>query len=113
MKSKLILIPIPWSNWAMKKNQTFHDKSSPPALCDEDAGSVEHSTLVWFSRDELHKLSSGTSARYGPTRKWGSEKVRKPNPITTMPQPTHFGFDAPMRPPKYETGIRQKKLAMS
>jgi hypothetical protein len=33
--------------------------------------------------------------------------------MITTPQPTHFGFDAPTRPPKYETGIRQKKLAMS
>lgn len=97
----------------MKKNQTFHDKSSIPPLFDEDDESDEHSLVVPFSRVELHKLSSGTSARYGPTRKCGNEKVRKPNPITTMPQPTHFGFDAPTRPPKYETGIKQKKLAIS
>ena len=39
--------------------------------------------------------------------------MKNPSPIITTPQPTHLGFDAPTRPPKYETGIKQKKLAMS
>lgn len=100
--------PIPCSNCATKKNQTFHDRSSIPLWL---ASSV-HSDDVPL-REMPQTLFSGLSARYGPTRKWGKEKVKKPRPMTTMPQPTHFGFDAPTRPPKYDTGIRQKKLAIS
>jgi hypothetical protein len=45
--------------------------------------------------------------------KCGKENVKNPNPIIITPYPTHFNFEAPARPPKYETGIRQKKLATS
>lgn len=58
-------------------------------------------------------LSSGWFTLYGPTMKCGKENVKNPNPIIITPYPTHFNFEAPTRPPKYETGIRQKKLATS
>ena len=87
--------PIPCNNWATKKNQTFHDKSSMPEFCSVS----EHSEIVPFLVLP-QTLLSGLAARYGPTRKWGRENVRKPTPITMIPHPTHFGFDAPTRPPK-------------
>lgn len=61
----------------------------------------------------LQTLLCAPDARYEPTRKCGNANVNDPRPMTTTPQPSQRGFEAPMRPPKYVTGTRQRNDAMS
>lgn len=63
--------------------------------------SAEHSTyelLLLFPIPQT--LFSATVALYGPTKKCGNANTNDPMPIMTTPQPTHFSFDEPIRPPK-------------